>query len=572
MAKDYDDYGYEKNEQKDNTSLVRRILIVVMILIAIVLLIFLIKGCSSSTSNNNNSKIKPQDNTVVTYDYESNLLIAGRKYFERNIDENPMSPGECSVVSLEQLIHDGLIDQEKFANCNVSTTYVKLCILENKTRHYTPWLTCANKMSEDEYNSLEEGRPSDIIADKTYVEFKFLGQKLKNGEEILGDAEEVWADEVKYDQYKTIAKTKYYRYRDKLYTWELTKKFYYTKSGEKTSASQVNEYYVSSPATGYNKSSDKTTEAYKWYKSDATKEYYMKNGAKQVSATAPDGYPNRDPNGIDVTRYRTRTITGVYRPTKYYVCSTSASSQNWIYQINKCGEGTNKEFKYQQKTIYSCAKEGELIAANEVPDSSLSCYNYSDWSSVTSTPCNTSKPNVCQSVTVTFYYWYKIKNDVRSYYPSGYSKAANEKVYYTEAPIKDAIKDTSTKTTAYKWYKEVKTKTSTYTAVAPSGFSTATKSKDYQWTDWSGWSTTDPKAKDSRDRSVEIRNKLKIREIKGTTTAGWNDINDGYVSEEELIRAFQNKGYDVKTLEDIVNNGEIRYQLQLFIKNKKESK
>ena len=566
MAKDYDDYGYEKDERKDNSELIRKILIIVMIVIAIILLIFLIKGCSNSSSS---SKINPK---TTTYDYESNLLNAGRIHFERNVEEAPTSPGECSIVELQTLINENLVDQEKFGSCNVSTTYVRLCKLESGIKHYSPWLTCVDKKSDDEYGYLQEGRTSDVIADKTYVEFKFLGQEAKNGEEVLGEIEELWADEVTYEQYKTIAKTKYYRYRDKLYTWELSKRYYYTRNGEKTSASSVNEFYVTSPSSAYNKSSDKTTEAYKWYRSDATKAYYMRNGSKYPSLTAPEGYPNRDPNGIDVTRYSSRTITGVFRPTKYYVCSTSASSSIWIYQTLPCGQGTNKEYKYQQKTIYSCATEGDLIAANEVPDNSIQCYKYSAWSEATTTPCDVSKPNLCQKATITFYYWYKIVNDIRSYYPSGASNASGEKVYYTEAPIKEAIKDTSTKATAYKWYKEVKTATSNYSALPPSGFAAATKSKNYQWTDWSNWDTKDPKATDGRDRAVEIRNKLKIREIKGVSQAGWQNISDGYLTEEELIKTFQEKGYDVKTLEDITSNGEIKYQVQLFVKNKKESK
>ena len=49
-------------------------------------------------------------------------------------------------------------------------------------------------------------------------------------------------------------------------------------------------------------------------------------------------------------------------------------------------------------------------------------------------------------------------------------------------------------------------------------------------------------------------------------------MSDEYLSEEELINTFKTKGYDVKTLDDIYNNGEIRYQLRMFIRNKKESK
>ena len=41
------------------------------------------------------------------------------------------------------------------------------------------------------------------------------------------------------------------------------------------------------------------------------------------------------------------------------------------------------------------------------------------------------------------------------------------------------------------------------------------------------------------------------------------------MTKEQLILAFQNKGYKVNTLDDINNNGEIRYQTKMFIRNKK---
>ena len=43
------------------------------------------------------------------------------------------------------------------------------------------------------------------------------------------------------------------------------------------------------------------------------------------------------------------------------------------------------------------------------------------------------------------------------------------------------------------------------------------------------------------------------------------------MTEEDLIKAFKEKGYKVNTLEDITNNGQIKYQLVIFVRNKKES-
>ena len=39
-----------------------------------------------------------------------------------------------------------------------------------------------------------------------------------------------------------------------------------------------------------------------------------------------------------------------------------------------------------------------------------------------------------------------------------------------------------------------------------------------------------------------------------------------------VYREFKRQGYDVKTLEDITNNGQIRYQLKMFVRNKKETR
>ena len=35
-----------------------------------------------------------------------------------------------------------------------------------------------------------------------------------------------------------------------------------------------------------------------------------------------------------------------------------------------------------------------------------------------------------------------------------------------------------------------------------------------------------------------------------------------------MIRVLQNKGYNIGTLKDINNNGEIRYQMKMLVRNK----
>ena len=564
MARNYDNYGYENGYNSGGVSLVRKILIILMVVVAILLIIYLLKGCSKT------KKVVPTEDTSK-YNYENSLLEAGKNYFDLNREEIPTSPGECSIVELETLLAKNLIDADKFGSCNVNTTYVKVCRLESMSLQYTPWLNCVSDTSDTKYESLKEGSASEIVADKTYVEFKFMPQTATTSGQVLGAVEELWKDDIKYESYKTLGSTKYYRYRDRLYIWNLTTRNYYTRSGDKHKASEVTEYYTTSPNSNYKLYSDRTTSAYKWYRSTATKEYYKKDGVKAPSPVAVGDYTIKDPNGYDVTRYRTRTVTGTYSPIKYYGCSTSASSNIIKYQQVPCGTGSTPEYKVTRETFYSCATEGDLIKTSPHVYSTATCKKYSEWSSLTSTKCNTSQADICEAYTITFYYWYKLVNETRSYYPSGSSNASGEKVYYTSEPFKGAVRDINTRATAYKWYNESSKLSSGYTATPPSGYTITTKTSDYKLSDWSNWSTKNPKVNDGRYREIETKTKIKLQEIKGTTTSSWNNLSTDYLTEEELIKTFQAKGYKVSTLEDIMNNGQIRYQLKLFIRNKKES-
>lgn len=563
MARNYDNYGYENEYRYTKDSLVRRILIVVMVIIAILLFIYLIKGC---TRKNSSDKDK-----VVIKGYEAELLEAAKSYYNKHNDELPNAQGECSVVELHTLIEEGLIDSTKYGSCNTTTTLVKVCILENGKKHYSPWLTCVKQNSETEYGELKVGSLMDIKEDSTYVQFEFLPQEAQNGEEILGNVEEMWKDDIKYTSYKTLETTKYYRYRDKLYIWDLITRNYYSAGTTKTNPSDVNEYYTVAPSAYFPLSSNKTTEAYKWYTSNSKREYYTVNGQKALSTTPKGVYTIKDPAGVDVTRYRTRSVTGTYSPYKYYMCSTSSSSSVIKYQLDKCGTGVSPEYSTNRGVIYSCTTDASLVRSSSVP-SSTKCKKYSSWSDLTSTKCDVTKSDICEAYTITFYYWYRNIEDSRIYYPSGSSRASGENTYYITEPFKGAIKDTSTKATAYKWYNETVERGSTYQAVAPSGYTVTKKTSDSKWSNWTDWSTKNPNIKDGREREIENKTKIKLQEIQGVTNATWKNLNEEYLSETGLIKVFQDKGYKVNTLEDISNNGEIRYLIRMFVRNKKESK
>lgn len=557
MSNNYDDYGYE-DSNNTNSGLGRKILIVALVLIAIFLIVFLLKSCNKSSKPNNNA-----------FDYESTLLDAGKSFYEYNEDLFPTEIGECAQVELETLISRGLISADKFKSCNTTTTYVRVCKLENGSMHYTPWLSCTDKSSENEYGEFKEGNIADVIANESLIKFEFLPQALKTTGATLGNVEELWKSDIKYGAYKTLGTSTFYRYKDLLYIWNVQIKKYYTSKGEKSSAKEVNEYYTTAP-TNDHVLHDSAATAYKWFTSESNKVYYMKNGAKAFSATPVEGYPYNE-GGVIVTMYQTRNITGTYSPALYHECRPTKNSTAVKYQKEECGKGTDKNFSVETNKFYSCASTAsDSVVGNKV-SSNTTCNKYSNWSSATQTACDTNNKDVCRSATATFYNWYKLEgNGSKKYYPSGSASASGEKIYYTSAPVEGASRDESTKAKAYKWYKATDGTSSGYSAVAPS--EGATKTNSSKWSNWSSWTTKNPKVNDGRTRKIESKQKIKLQQILGTTEDSWEDLSDKFVSEDEMINIFKSKNYDVNSLKDINNNGELRYKVKMYIRNKKANK
>ena len=566
MSNNYDDYGYEDKDYDDGSAAKKRILIGFLIVAAIIIVVLLIlKGCSKND--------KPKTPIEPTFNYEKTLLEAGKKYYENNIDLLPIANGECGIVELSTLESLGLVNPENFSTCDKSTTYVKVCVLPNGTKQYTPWLSCTEKNSDTEYADEKEGTISDIVPDESLVRFTFMPKRLKAGAQNLGPVEEMWKDEIKYASYKTVATTKYYRYRDQLFIWKISDKTYYTSSGEKKNSSDVKDCYTVSPNSNDNLSSDKTTEAYKWFTTTGgTKTYALNsNGEKVFSKTAIKDYVYAD-GGIKI-EYQTRTQTGSgSEPYHFYVCGKYSTSTVKKYQLGvKCGEDPeDPQLSYTFEEFYSCSKgDYQSIEADRVKKGDK-CYTYSDWKD-SSKSCDVSLPT-CRKITPVYYYnWYKLTGGTKSYYPSGSSTASGEKVYYTDAPVAGATKDSSTKATAYKWYKATETETTEYTAVAPKGYADATKTNKSKWGDWTEYSTKNPKVSDGRNRQIETKTKIKLQEIKGTTDSSWEDLSTTYVSEEEMINIYKQNKYNVNSLEDINNNGELKYDIKMIIRNKKEA-
>ena len=568
MSDDYGDYNYEDDNIEKKAVLKKRILIGLLLVVAVIIIVVLLKSCT------NGGKKTPEtpDNTV-TFEYEKVLLDAGKKYYEFNSHKMPGSIGQCSKVELTTLGETlGLLDVSKFEKCDGEGTYVQVCKLENSSYQWTPWLSCTDKNSETEYDSEKEGTISDLVTDKSLVRFTFLPQVLSENASNLGPVEELWKNEIKYTAYKNLGTVKYYSFKDQSWIWNTVTKTYFTSTGDKTNSGDAKEYYPSTPNSKYNLSDSKTT-VYKWYTNtvtNQTKEYFMKNGTKAWSMTAPEGYPYKG-TGTDeakiVNVFRTRTITSNKSSLLYYRCKTSASSTVYVDQQVACqnasGENTqNPAYTYTASTFYACppGSESELSTVT----SSTVCHVYSEWT-VSTTPC-TGEYHLCQTGKVTYYNWYKLVNEgTKKYYPTNSDTASGTNIYYASAPVSGAVKDTATAVTAYKWYYQTEGQSSTYSSVSPS--SGAVKTEDTKWSEWSEWSATVPKSESYR--TIKSDFKIKLQEIKGTTDDNWKDLTTNYLTEEEMVAEYTKGSYQVTSLEDISNNGTLRYKVKMFIRNKK---
>ncbi len=559
MSNNYEEYGYENNRSEKSATFRRRLLIIILIVVAIILFLFLLKGCTKKGN-------KPDNKVAV--DYESTLLEAGKRYFDLNPNKKPTLEGTCEDIELQALIDRELVKSKDFEKCNVITSYVRVCKLENGKLHYYPWLTCSDKNSESEYKVAQVGTLNNVIADKSVITFRYMPQVLADAKQELGPEEELWKDEITYNSYKTLATTTYYRYKDILYRWNVKDKRYYTSNGEKTNAADVYEYYTSTPNSNYTERDSGAT-AYKWYTTSSKKVYAVdKNGTKVYSDTAIEGYPHNE-GGVCI-EYQTRTVTGTSQPKHYYVCAKSKNSLVYKYQLHKCGTSPDADLAYEIDNFWTCGSGSEEDLLNgKVNSSSTTCKTYSNWQN-SEKSCDTSL-DTCRRINPHCYYtWYKLESDGdRKYYPSGSSSASGENVYYTSAPVSGAVKDESSSATAYKWFNST-SRVTDYLAVAPSG--DATKTGESRETEWTSYSTNNPQTNDGRDRTIESKVKIKLQEIKGMTDASWKDLATEYLSLDEMIHTCQLNKYDVNTLEDIQNNGELKYKLQMLIRNKKESK
>lgn len=539
-----EEYQYEDSDVLEEGSNRKKIIISILLVLAIILIIILLKSCTSSSN-------KPEPKKEINY--ESVLLDAGKKYFNSNKQLLPMAKGECVKVELGTLLTEvDIKNKEEFDSCDKNKTYVNVCKLENGSLQYTPWLSCTNKKSEDEYLIEKEGTLLDVKSNQTFVSFTFLPQQIKSEEDKLGEVEEIWKDEIQYKAYKTLETIEYYRYKDQVWLWNTFSKRYYTTNGDKSSAKDVKEYYTSAPASGYNNRDNDAT-VYKWYKEgERKKEYYKENGKEVYTTSAHGDYNIKDENQVKI-EYFYREVIDKTSPKLFYVCATDSKGVLNITQQVPCGQ-QNPSYPYELKKITKCPEGYQTIGS--------SCFKFGP----TMKACPSGK--VCDRGSITSYKWYKyVGNASRTYYKSGSSVASGEKVYYKDSPASGYIKDEATKTTGYKYYKKIDGQTSKYYSEAPS--SGATKTSTTKWKDWTDWSSKEPAKKSYR--IIESRTKIKLRQINDASDEDFKDIGTLYLTEEELINVFKEMGYEVESLSDISNNGEISYKIKMYVRNKKEA-
>lgn len=571
MNNDYNDEGYlvpEEEKREQRIVNLKRLGIALLLIIGIIIIIFLFKGFGNKGLSDTELK-------------ENTLLEAGKEYFENNKHLLPSAAGECGTVSLKTLIELGLIDPDDYESCDTETTYVKVCMLASKKLHWVAILICEENATADTiFGEWLKGNESNLTYGKTDIKFMFLGKYLDLSNANLGSEEELWKEEITYPNYKTLAITNFYKFRDKEFIWDLNEKYYYTSTGDKTKASDVNEYYVTSPKEGYTNKDSKDSSVAKWYTATGGGEriYWASESGNPYSATQPSEEYNYYTDGISDTRYTTRTWTRIgdfytVPPTYIYICA-SATDPNNVGSYVPCSENVlNPTHTITVDEFYTCdngVTEVESTASCKRCSSGTlkadgsECGNYSSWSSFTQTPCS-GPADLCKSVTITIYKWYKLSEEIRTYYPSGKSTAAQEKIYYKTAPVSGAIKDNFSLAVGYKWYKLVPGEQSGYSVNPPQ--ENATRTSKFRWTEWTDWSTLEPT--NTNYRKIQTKQKIKLQKILSNPEEKWVNISDTFLTKEEMLQKFRDLGYKVNSLADVNASGELKYDIKLYYRNKK---
>lgn len=408
---------------------------------------------------------------------ENNLIRGGKDYYASEDALLPDSAGECSITSLEKLITEKQIKNESlFQLCDKKKTYIKVCKLENGTYHFTPFFSCQNMKTN--FGEWKKGTENNLIDNKSDVRFTFQAEKYSN--------------QVK----------EYYPHKSKRIT-------------------EVKELYITSPDSEYT-NKDSGTKASKWYTEETGKSYWN-NG--EYSSVEPKGYNKRGEEGSPLTyitkekpaeaSYRTIKNVTLYRArqltkpeVKDYICIDAKYGSQVISTI-PCESRSANNYNITGYVNYTCDGKN-TVNKNATCEGKL----LNDWSTNKCTDTVTTKCETTSGYQYTDKRWkWYTEGTYKKYYPSGAQNSVEEKTYYVSAPIKNAKKDESTTTTAYKFYRLV-----------------------------------DGKANEGQ----------------------WLSINDGYVSEEELIKIFNKNGLEeVESLADIIKEKDVRYSIKLEYRDRR---
>ena len=464
MNENYSNESYNYDEYKEEKNRIPwvRVIISFLILVAIIIIILLLLKACGKTS------------------LRDDLIEAAKDYYEKYPDMLPSEVGECFVVTLADLEKEGLIKVSDYETCDKEKTYVNVCYLESKTYHYSAILEC--EVEDTNYGMWQDGTEDDI-EETSDIRFKFLGEELQTG-------------------------TKYYYPKDL------------------TDVTKVIEYYAAIPKSGYTGKEDEQF-GYKWYTEEKVNKYWNNGG---YSSTQPEGYPTKG-SSTTVTKYSvTKPSSASYRKienaTLYrtqdvaypyvWTCVNPNNPNDAVVSDVPCS-GTHSKTK---DIRFTCDGKTEVkVTAEQLKNMDFpSC---GEWSDYTTKSCTTNYLNgiKCEKqsgykYTDTMWKWYTNVTE-RSYYPSGASSASEEITYYISTPISGAIKDDSTGTTVYKYYR--------------------------------------------------------LAEGEGTTNyEEWLPITDGYVTLSEMLEAFRELKYEVYSLSDINQIEKIRYQYQMQYRDLEE--
>ncbi len=443
-------------------------------IIAIILLVLLLLVAVFIIYNRNNSSL------------EKVLIKTTKKYYEDNGAALPAYESECETITLSYLIKENKItNAKKYDNCDADSTLVKVCKLPSGNYQYTPFISCNNN-EDTVFDDFVVGDEKDLVVDKSDVRFKYIPRVYTSNEKV-----------------------------------------YYP--GDKKNANEVKESYISAPKSEYSIRGEAVKGAAKWYK-ESTGTTYWNNGS--YSSVAPSGYPSKGAEGTSVVKlsltipataeyrtieevklYRTRSVT---TPTPYkWVCSDgSGNTGGTIVTDSPCTFRTDK-FKTTQNIYYTCDKE---VTSESNPVNQKSKCPTSDWAAWTTDKCSDSNTTECEATngykyTDKTWKWY-VTGTYRSYYPSGSATAQGENTYYASSPASGYVKDSSTETTAYKYYKLV----------------------------------------ESKNNNGE---------------GEWVKLTEDYVELDEMIKVFTDKKYEVSEIADIIKNKEISFVTQIEYANRK---